>query len=482
VATQRHPDVTRRYLALDLGAESGRAVLGYVDGERLVYEEVHRFPNRPVQLPGALHWDILSLYREVCQAIDSAQGSSGTLDSVGIDAWGVDFGLLDARGDLLTNPVHYRDKRTVGMVELAERLVGRTRIFDATGIQVLPINTLYQLLAIRATPLLEHAQTLLTIPDLLAYWLSGIAACEFTNATTTQCYDPRAGTWATDLLATLDIPTRIFPRIVEPGTVLGPVRFAPSTQVVAPAAHDTGSAVAGTPLRSASDAYISSGTWSLVGVEVAAPVINSQALATNVTNEGGVGNTFRLLRNVMGLWLVQGIRGGLAYNELVLAAEHAGPSRSWIDPDAADFLSPPDMAATLRSACVASGQVPPDDLGGLARMVLESLALRYRWVIEQLEALTGQTIGTIHVVGGGARNTLLCQLTADATGRVVRSGPVEATAIGNLVIQAIAAGELKDVREARELVRSSVSQVELQPRPSDRWEEAYARFLSTAVV
>jgi rhamnulokinase len=248
--------------------------------------------------------------------------------------------------------------------------------------------------------------------------------------------------------------------------------------VVAPAAHDTGSAVAGTPLASESEAYISSGTWSLVGVEVPAPIINLAALAANVTNEGGVGGTFRLLRNVMGLWLVQGMRAGQPYAELVEAAGRAGPSHAWIDPDAAELLNPPDMAAALRSVCARGGQVPPEDLGGLVRMVLESLALRYRWVIEQLESLTGRAITTIHVVGGGARNTLLCQLTADATGCLVRSGPVEATAIGNLVAQAIAGGELKDLSEARDLVRRSVSQAELQPRPSDYWEEAYTRFLS----
>jgi rhamnulokinase len=467
--------MTRQYLALDLGAESGRAVLGRFDGNVLTYEELRRFPNQPVRLPGALHWDILSLYREVLQSIDSAPAG---LDSVAIDTWGVDFGLLDGQGDLLANPVHYRDSRTDGMLELAERLVGQARIFDETGIQITPINTLYQLLSLRGSAVLNAARTLLTIPDLLTYWLSGVAVAEFTIATTTQCYDPRAGDWAVELLDALEIPTRIFPRVVAPGSVLGSLRSAPSTRVVAPAAHDTASAVAGTPLASESDAYISSGTWSLVGIEVPAPIINSAALAANITNEGGVGGTYRLLRNVMGLWLVQGIRAELSYDELVEAAERAGPSRAWIDPDATELLHPLDMAAALRSACAASGQPAPDDVGGLVRMVFESLALRYRWVIEQLQSLTGQAITTIHVVGGGARNTLLCQLTADATGCIVRTGPVEATAIGNVVVQAIAAGELKDLREARELVRRCVSQAELQPHPSERWEEAYARFLS----
>jgi rhamnulokinase len=409
--------VARRYLALDLGAESGRAVLGEFDGERLVCAEVHRFANQPVQLPGALHWDILRIYAEIVLGINSAQTPAEGLASVGVDAWGVDFGLLDARGDLLANPVHYRDSRTDGMLDLADRQVGRERIFATTGIQFLPINTLYQLLALResASPLLDAAATLLTIPDLLAFWLSGSAACEFTNATTTQCYDPRARAWATSLLDALELPSRVFPAVVQPGTTLGRLRSAPSVQVIAPAAHDTGSAVAATPLGGPDEAYISSGTWSLVGIEVPEPVITQASLAANMTNEGGVGGTFRLLRNVMGLWLVQGLRASAgaeySYEQLTEAAAEAAPAPAWIDPDAPDFLHPDDMSRALRRACLASGQTPPPDVGGLVRMVLESLALRYRWVIERLESLSGRAIRTIHVVGGGARNGLLCQLT-----------------------------------------------------------------------
>ncbi len=474
--------VARSYLALDLGAESGRAVLGQFDGERLACVEVHRFANQPVQLPGALHWDILRIYAEILLGIRSAQQHAEALVSVAVDAWGVDFGLLDARGDLLANPVHYRDSRTDGMLDLADRQVGRARIFETTGIQFLPINTLYQLLALResGSPLLDAAQALLTIPDLLAFWLSGTAACEFTNATTTQCYDPRARAWATALLDALELPSRVFPVVVQPGTPLGRLRWAPTVQVIAPAAHDTGSAVAATPLRGADEAYISSGTWSLVGIEVAEPVITQASLAANMTNEGGVGGTFRLLRNVMGLWLVQGIRASCAtdysYEQVAEAAALAPPAAAWIDPDAAEFLHPDDMCLALRQACVASGQTPPPDVGGLVRMVLESLALRYRWVIERLESLSGRRIRTIHVVGGGARHSLLCQLTADATRRGVRAGPVEATAIGNLLVQAIALGDVRDVAEAREVVRRSFPQTEYLPRLSARWDDAYEQF------
>jgi rhamnulokinase len=472
----------RRYLALDLGAESGRAVLGEFDGERLVCTEVHRFANQPVQLPGALHWDILRIFAEIQTGISKAQQQGDGLASVGVDGWGVDFGLLDARGDLLANPVHYRDPRTDGMVDLAERLVGRERIFESTGIQFLQINTLYQLLALResSSPVLDAAKTLLTIPDLLAYWLSGTAACEFTNATTTQCYDPRAGAWATPLLEALGLPSRIWPTVVQPGTALGRLRTAEKVQVIAPAAHDTGSAVAATPMRGTDEAYISSGTWSLVGIEVSEPVITAASLAANMTNEGGVGGTFRLLRNVMGLWLVQGIRASCArdsaYEELAEAAALAPPGTAWIDPDASEFLHPDDMCGALRQACTASGQTPPPDVGGLVRMVLESLALRYRWVISRLEEVSGREIRTIHVVGGGARHELLCQLTADATGRVVRAGPVEATAIGNLLVQAIALGDVQDMAEGRELVRRSFPQTEYLPRRDGHWEEAYEQF------
>lgn len=468
------------------GGGKRRAVLGRFDGERLVCEEVHRFPNQPVKLPGALHWDILRLYAEVLDGIERAQHQAGALNSVGVDAWGVDFGLLDVRGDLLANPVHYRDSRTEGMLDLADRLVGRARIFDSTGIQFLPINTLYQLLALReaGSPLLDAATTLLTVPDLLAFWLSGAAACEFTNATTTQCYDPRARAWASELLGALELPSRLFPRVVEPGAALGRLRSAPHTQVIAPAAHDTASAVAATPLRGTDEAYISSGTWSLVGIEVAQPVISQAALVANMTNEGGVGGTFRLLRNVLGLWIVQGIRASsatqYAYNQLAEAAAAAPTARAWVDPDAPDFVHPDDMQLALRQACVRTGQRPPQDVGGLVRMVLESLALRYRWVIERLESLSARQIRTIHVVGGGSRHRLLCQLTADATGRLVRSGPSEATAIGNVLLQAIAAGDLKNVEEGRELVRRSFPQTEWHPRPDSHWESAYARFLTLA--
>lgn len=486
------PRAAERYLALDLGAESGRAIVGGFDGERLTIREVHRFHNRPVRLPTALHWDILSLLAEVRVGLASAERDGG-LASLAVDTWAVDFGLLDRRGRLVANPVHYRDGRTEGMLEVAFKLVPREEIFERTGIQFLPINSLYQLLALAQAddPLLRVADTFLTIPDLINYWLTGEKVCEFTNATTTQCFDPRAGAWTTDLLQRLGLPAHIFPDVLQPGSVLGALhdecgkRLA--TPVVLAGSHDTASAVAGTPLADSSAAYISSGTWSLVGVEVHQPAITRQTLALNLTNEGGVDRTFRLLRNVTGLWLVQGIRRDLArqagptdYAELTAAAARAAPLRVVIDPDAPEFLRADDMSQALRTFCVRTNQPPPPDPGGLVRAALEGLALRYRWVIDHLEDVVGHPIRTIHVVGGGSQNTLLCQMTADATGRRVLAGPTEATALGNIAVQAIAAGRLDSLRQARELIALSFPPDEYVPATTSAWHDAYQHFCQLA--
>jgi rhamnulokinase len=478
----------QRCLALDLGAESGRAVVGAFDGDHLAVEEVHRFPNRPVRLPTALHWDILSLLAEVRAGIAAAE-RAGPLASLAVDTWGVDFGLLDERGALLGNPVHYRDSRTDGMLAAAFAVVRREQIFEQTGIQFLPINSLYQLLALaRANDrALEISATFLTIPDLLNYWLTAQKVCEFTNASTTQCLNPHTRSWARELLRRLGVPDRIFPEVLSPGTTLGPLLDEAGTvrptRVVLAGSHDTASAVAGTPLRGAHAAYISSGTWSLVGVEVTQPVITSRALDLNLTNEGGVGGTFRLLRNVMGLWLVQGLRRGLAqvgistsYEQLTREAAEATPFQAILDPDAPEFLRATDMAQTMREFCFATGQAAPETPGGLARVALEGLALRSRWVVDHLEEVTGQPIRTIHIVGGGAHNRLLCQMTADATGRPVLAGPVEATALGNIIVQLIAAGALASLSQGRDVVARSFSVQEFVPLPDARWQDAYGRF------
>ena len=493
------------FLAFDLGASSGRAMLGQLDGNNLSLAEVHRFPNTTVYLPGAqsagtLHWDILRLWADIQAGLGQAvQQAGGSMVSVGIDTWGVDFGLLDQHGTLLGNPVHYRDSRTDGMMDAAFARVSRAAVFERTGIQFMQLNSLYQLLSLvhSQSPMLDVAQTFLTIPDLLNYWLTGCAVSEFSIATTTQCYDPRAADWATGMLEILGIPTHIFPEIVAAGTVLGEVRPVLAREldtsklpVVAPACHDTGSAVAGVPASGADFAWISSGTWSIMGVEVTEPVINEQALAFNFTNEGGVGGTFRFCKNVMGLWLVQECQRTWAdeghdysFTELVQLASQAEPLVSLVDPDADDFLKPGDMPARIREFCARTAQPVPESHGAIVRCALESLALKYRFVLESLETMTGQRLEPLHMVGGGTQNTLLNQFTADATGRAVITGPAEATAIGNLIVQAMAMGHLSSLQEGRAVVRNSFETVAYEPAgDSARWAEAYARQQALAEV
>ncbi len=488
---------TRDLLAFDLGAESGRALLGRFDGEHLTLADVHRFPNLPVQLPGSLHWDILRLWGEIQHGIArAAQQAGNNLASIGLDTWGIDFALLDETGTLLGNPYHYRDQRTDGMMEAAFAHVPRAEIFAQTGIQFMPINTLYQLLAMTQThaSLLELARTFLTIPDLLNYWLTGRKVCEFSNATTTQCYDPQRGTWAYDLLAALDIPSHFFPEIVPPGSTLGALRPAVADlvgtsqlAVIAPACHDTGSAVAAVPAATEPCAWISSGTWSIVGTNVPHAVINEQSLAYNLTNEGGVNQTFRLSKNVAGLWIVQECRRSWArqgddqsYGALTEQAATAAPFQGLIDPDHAHFLKPnapgDEMPDRIRAYCRATGQPVPADKAAVIRCVLESLALKYRWVLDRLEAMVGYRLDPIHIVGGGVQNQLLCQFTADATGRVVIAGPVEATALGNVIVQAQAVGLVGSPAEGRELLRRSFAVTEYEPSPEQAaWEAAYER-------
>jgi rhamnulokinase len=478
-----------RLAAVDLGAESGRVVVGTFDGGRLSMEDVHRFPNVPVQVAGTLHWDTLRLFGDVQAGLRRA-GATGPIASVGVDTWGVDFGLLDARGRLLGNPVHYRDTRTDGMVEAAFGVVPRHEIYATTGIQFMGINTLYQLLSmvLAGDPLLDGADRLLFSADLVAHMLSGATVAEYTLASTSQCLDARARDWARPMLERLGIPTRLLPEIVHPGTALGSLRpeiaagaGLARTVVVAPGSHDTASAVAGTPLAGATTAYISSGTWSLVGLEVPEPVISDVSLAANLTNEGGVAGTIRLLRNVVGLWLVQESRRALwpagdapSYEDLAGLAEAAPAFTAFIDPDDERFLRPGDLPARVRAFCAETGQPVPADTGTLMRVLLESLALRYAAAVGQLSAASGHPIEAIHVVGGGSNHRLLNRLTAGATGLPVRAGPVEATAIGNLAVQAIAAGELASITEARDLVARSFPIAIYDP--SGDWSEARARF------
>jgi rhamnulokinase len=476
-----------RLLALDLGAESGRAIVGRFDGSILSLEEVRRFPNVPVRVGGTLYWDILRLYGDVRAGISAALGN-GELATLGVDAWGVDFGLLDRRGRLLSNPVHYRDRRTDGMLEHAARRVPRKVIYAHTGIQFMPINTLYQLLSMAEDndPDLERADKLLLIPDLLHHFLCGSGVVEYTNATTTQCLDVRTRSWGLELLVRMGIPSRIFPEVVQPGTLLGHFsdESGASVRVVAPATHDTASAVAGTPLsENGTSAFLSSGTWSLVGLEVDQPLVSEAAREANLTNEGGVGGTIRLLRNVMGLWLVQEARRALerrgvtySYPQLSAVAEAAPAFTAFVDPDDPRFLRPGELPAIVEEFCRETSQPEPREPGTLVRVLLDSLALKYAVVLRLLEQVTQRTIEVIHVVGGGASNALLCQLTANATGRTVLAGPAEASAIGNLLVQAMALGELGSLADARALVAASFPSRRYVPRGD--WSEPRERFES----
>jgi rhamnulokinase len=484
----------KQLLAFDLGAESGRGVLGLFDGSRLRLEVVHRFPNGAVRTLDTLHWDVLFLYTELLAGLRKCAAEHGGIDSLGIDTWGVDFALLGRGGTLLGNPRHYRDPHTENILDDAFRRVPRADIFRRTGIQIMRFNSLFQLLALQrdGSPLLEVAETLLFIPDLLNYFLTGIKVNEFTNATTSQLYDPTARGWAHDLIRAFGLPERIFGTIVAPATVLGPLRTSVATDtgltpvpVLLPATHDTGAAVAAVPAGEGHGwAYISSGTWSLMGAELQAPLINDRALAYNFTNEGGVGGTIRSLKNIMGLWLVQGCRRAwqragreYGYDELTRVAAAAPPFISIVNPDDPSFLLPANMPAALADFCRRTGQPAPQEPGAVVRCALESLALRYRWVLERLEELLGRRLDVIHIVGGGCQNTLLCQLAADACDRTVLAGPVEATAVGNVLVQALGLGLVGSLAEAREVVRRSFDLRTYTPHNPQSWEEPYRRFL-----
>jgi rhamnulokinase len=484
---------TKKILAFDLGAESGRGLVAKFDGDRLGLDVVHRFPNGAVQTLDTLHWDVLHLYGEMTAGLRKAQAEHGELASMGIDTWGVDFALLGRDGTLLGNPRHYRDPHTENIMEQAFARVPREDIFRQTGIQFMRFNSLFQILALMrdASPLLAVAESLLLIPDLFNYWFTGIKVNEYTDASTSQLLQPARRTWARDLIRAFGIPEKMFGTIVQPGTVLGPLRASvaahagvTSLPVIAPATHDTAAAVAAVPARGDSWAYISSGTWSLMGVEVQEPQVGPKALQFNFTNEGGVGGTIRLLKNIAGLWLVQECRrtweregNAYTYEELMKLAEAAPAFGSIVNPDHASFMLPASMPAALAAFCRRTGQLLGPEPGAIIRCALESLALRYRWVLERLEELAGGRIATIHIVGGGCQNTLLCQLAADCCDRTVIAGPVEATALGNILVQMIGLGLIKSLAEGREIVRNSFDVKAYEPRHGHPWDERYQRFL-----
>ncbi|MEF3311656.1 rhamnulokinase [Paenibacillus sp. GYB004] len=483
-------------LAYDLGASSGRALLGRLNSRTIETEELHRFPNDPVQVRGRLHWDILRLLHEMKQALLKAKHRSVTLQSLAIDSWAVDFGLIGRSGELLGNPYHYRDTHTDGVMENLSARLTPPYIFGRTGIQFLPFNTIYQLAAMKRddSPLLREADRFLMIPDLLRYFLTGDMYNEFSNATTTQLYNPLRGDWDADLLAAIGIPASWFGPVLQPGasagellpSVCGELGIA-SVPVIAVAEHDTGSAVAAVPATDRSFAYLSCGTWSLMGTETDRPVLSELAQQLNFTNEGGVSGTYRLLKNIMGLWILQETkreweRGGttLSYPELIGLAEQAPAFAAWIDPDDARFLAPGDMTPRIRDYCRESGQRAPEQPGEVVRCILESLALKYRYVLELTERLSGNAFSGLHMVGGGIQNKLLCQWSASAIGKPVWAGPAEGSAIGNLAVQWIAHGAFADIWEARRVIRESFPVEVYEPINQDAWEDAYGRFRTAA--
>jgi rhamnulokinase len=468
----------RRYLAFDLGAESGRAVLGTLDGGRLSIEELHRFSNQPVKAGETLHWDVLRLWHEMRLGLAKAP----EIEGVGVDTWGVDFALLVSAGALLQNPVHYRDARTDGVPERVFRIVPAEEIYRNTGVQHMQINTLFQLFALaeRHPQLLAAARHFLTIPDLLHYWLTGRITCEYTNATTTAMFDTSARDWTRPMLQRLGLPTDIFQPVIQPGTRIGPLRpELGKAAVIAPACHDTGSAVAA--IEAGGDtAFISSGTWSLMGTEAPVPIITPEARAFNFTNEGGVGGATRVLKNIMGMWLLQGCRKQWQtsdYASLVTLAKPQPAFVSLIDPDHFSFLHPESMTFAIDEYCRSTKQPIPSDKAAYVQTIFESLALKYRYVLESLARLTNKTYRTIRVVGGGARNSILNQYLADATNCRVVAGPVEATALGNVAMQMVASGAVDSIAKGREIIAQSFPAEVFQPNGSSVWDDAYARFL-----
>jgi rhamnulokinase len=483
---------SRAFVAVDLSATSGRVMLGRFDGDRLTFDEAHRFPNNPVHYNGTIRWNMPQLWERIRVGLEAAASMTpDRIDSIGVDSWGVDYALLGEGGTLLENPYHHRDSRTDGVMETVCHQIGAENIYQRTGVQFMPINTLYQLYAAsRRTPrLLAAADRLVMLSDVVNFWLSGVVACEYTAASTTQFLSRETRLWATDLLRELGIPTHFLTEIVPPGTVLGSMKdgvtsaanLAGST-VIAPACHDTGSAVASVR-AGGNTAFLSSGTRSLLGTEVAQPVVTPTARDLNFTNEGGVCGTIRLLKNITGLCLIEGCRQKWSsegaewpWKELISSAYVAPPLRSLIDPDDPMFACPADMPNAIDSFSRETAQPIPGNIGEYVRTILESLALKYRYVLEQLESLTDRTFTTIRVIGGGARNDALSRFTANATRRNVLAGPADATALGNIAMQMLASGCVGSLDEARDVLERSNAPVQFEPSASSSWDSRYDMF------
>lgn len=485
-----------KMLAIDLGASSGRGIVGTFDGKRFELEENHRFPNEPVMVAGQFTWDIIRILHEIKTSIRKCANSDDRdIASIGIDTWGVDFGFLDKKGHLIGNPVHYRDLRTAGIPTYSSGIVSADEVYDITGIQVLELNSLYQLLAIQKDnpELFDIAQDMLFVPDLLNYFLTGYKQTEYTIASTSQLLDAKSRNWSKTLIEKFGLPEKLFGNIVAPGSVCG--NLTPSLveefgginpKVISVAAHDTGSAVVAVPAKNEKFIWLSSGTWSIMGTETKDPVISAKSKEYNFTNEGGYGNTIRFSKNITGLWVEQESkrqweREGekVSFAELATAAAAAEPLKCFIDTDDARFGVPGNIPKRIAEYCKETGQYVPQTKGEIVRCILESLAMRYRYTVECIDEMCGERIPSINIVGGGTKEEQLSQFTATACGRPVYAGPVEATAIGNIAAQAIALGEVKDLWQAREIIADSFEIKTYEPEMDKKaaWDEAYGRFL-----
>ncbi len=479
-----------KFIALDFGAESGRAVLGKIENEKLNIEEMHRFANRQVKVHGHIYWDLLNLFDELKIGLAKvATNGHKDVRGIGVDTWGVDFGLVSRDNYLIGNPYAYRDARTDGMMEKVFDIMPRQEIYEYTGIQFMQLNSLFQLFSMvdNDHPWMRIAERLLFMPDLITFLMTGEKCAEYTMATTSQLLNARNKTWEKNLFAKLALPIELMAPIIEPGAVVSPLlreiadeSGLPQVDVIAPGSHDTASAVAAVPASGSNWAYLSSGTWSLLGIETNAPIISRDSLKYNFTNEGGIANTIRFLRNTMGLWLLQGCRKSwarqgteMSYAELVNIANDATPFSCIIDPDDPAFLNPPDMPEAIAEFCSRKGQKIPQTKGAFVCTIFESLALKYRHIIERINSMRNEPIEVLHIVGGGSQNEMLNQFAANATGLPVIAGPVEATAIGNILVQAIAKKELHSLQEGRELVTRSFPLKKYEPRDTVLWNEFY---------
>ena len=482
----------KRVLAFDFGASSGRAIIGKFENGKIELEEVHRFSNDPVSVGGTTYWDVLRLFHEIKQGIIKAKQAGG-FDSIGIDTWGVDFGLIDEFGCLLENPIHYRDTRTVGMIEEAEKYISKREMYDITGIQFMELNTVFQLLALKKERphMLERTDKMLFMPDLFAYMLTGEKNTEYSIATTSQMIDLKTNSWSEKLLDNLGIKKDIFAPIVKSGTKVGYLRKeiceecgVESVPVIAVCEHDTQSAISAVPCPEGEFAFISSGTWSLFGTELDKPVVNDTTYEINVTNEGGYDFSTGFLKNIIGLWLIQESRRQWAregenysYADLEKLALAAEPFKCFIDPDAPEFVPHGNLPERVREYCRKTNQYVPETVGEIMRCIYESLAMKYRETFDKIKECTGKDYPVIHVIGGGTKDTLLCQLTANSCGCEVKAGPIEATVLGNLAVQLISHGEIKDIKEAREIIASSENVVTYIPEEKDLWSENFEKYL-----